>query len=227
MSRRHAGGIVRPWERAAAWAGSTGRAWGRTWMPTAGRGSTRCSPATSAGRSRRSTTRSVLSAATCGWSATASGAASTSTSPTRCPSGWPGFARRRTRSSGRSPIAGTRRWGSRCATLRRTPQYLDACREAGQARPTPLLLRYGAGDYNCLHQDLYGAHVFPLQLTVLLSDPSGTSRAGSSSSPSSARACSRGRRWCRSAGGTRWSSPLTTGRCGAGAGRTGSTCGTA
>jgi len=65
------------------------------------------------------------------------------------------------------------RWCNRLREDERFPPalgtYLAKCHQAGQERPTPLILKYEAGDYNCLHQDLYGPLVFPLQLTVLLS----------------------------------------------------------
>lgn len=80
---------------------------------------------------------------------------------------------RRTIYPGLAPIAN--RWHQRLREEGKFPaaldDYLAECHRAGQERPTPLILKYAADDYNCLHQDLYGPLVFPLQLTVLLSDP--------------------------------------------------------
>jgi len=71
------------------------------------------------------------------------------------------------------PVAN--RWNATMGIEVRYPEshdeFVRRCHDAGQQRPTPLLLQYGIGDYNCLHQDLYGEHVFPIQVAILLSEP--------------------------------------------------------
>ena len=127
--------------------------------------------APSAGPSSTCTTTTAGSGRPSTWPGTASARASTATSPSRCPTlvaelraaFWPHLL----------PIA--REWAARAASPPPWPDdlddWLELCHAAGQTRPTPLMLRYGPGDWNALHRDLYGELVFPLQVVIGLDEP--------------------------------------------------------
>lgn len=123
------------------------------------------------------------------------------------------------------------RWNERMAIALRYPathaQFLDQCHGAGQVRPTPLLLQYVPGDFNCLHQDLYGDLAFPLQVAILLSEPGEDFTGGEFALTEQRHACRAGSRWCHCARATRSPSPSTTGRCREARAITGSICATA
>jgi uncharacterized protein len=101
-------------------------------------------------------------------------AVNTNISHTHCPNS--------SHSCGQPLIRISRAWNEAMHSDVRYPdshsEFIARCHQSGQARPTPLLLQYAAGDYNCLHQDLYGDHVFPLQLAVLLSEPAADFEGG-------------------------------------------------
>ena len=139
--------------------------------PAASRSPSRCSTSASAPSSPTSST-AAASAPPSTWPATASATAATATSTTRCP---PPIAELRSAFYGHlAPIAN--RWsgllgGATDAFPLAHEDLLARCHAAGQERPTPLILRYGAGDWNALHQDLYGDVAFPLQVLTVLSEP--------------------------------------------------------
>lgn len=123
------------------------------------------------------------------------------------------------------------RWNERMGQAMRYPTthaaFLEQCHAAGQTRPTPLLLQYVPGDFNCLHQDLYGDLAFPLQVAILLSEPGRDFTGGEFALTSSARACRAESKWCRCGRATPLCSPSTTGRCRAPKATTASICATA
>jgi hypothetical protein len=109
------------------------------------------------------------------------------------------------------------RWHETMGIAARYPdrhaEFLERCHDAGQLKPTPLLLRYGAGDYNCLHQDIYGEHVFPLQVVFLLSRPGVDFDGGELVLTNNGRVCNLARRSSRSDKAKARSFRCIIGRC--------------
>lgn len=99
-------------------------------------------------------------------------------------------------------------WNARMGLSTRYPaeigEFLKLCHAAGQTRPTPLVLRYEPGDFNCLHQDLYGELAFPLQVTVLLSKPAEEFAGGEFILTEQRPRMQSRAEWCRCGKATRW-----------------------
>ncbi len=127
-----------------------------------------------------------------------------------------------------APIAN--RWSERLGSDIRFPpthdEFLDWCHAAGQTRPTPLILQYVEGDYNCLHQDIYGDIAFPLQVAILLSEPEKDFTGGEFVLTEQRPGCRAVRKSCRSGRATAWFSRLMTVQCRARAAIIASRCGT-
>jgi len=128
-----------------------------------------------------------------------------------------------------APVAN--RWNERMSLATHYPaehrEFLAACHAAGQRRPTPLLLQYDPGDFNCLHQDLYGDLAFPLQVAVLLSEPAGDFTGGEFVLTEQRPRMQCAPKSCRYPKATESLSPSTIARSKARAGPIGSTCATA
>ena len=108
-------------------------------------------------------------------------------------------------------------WNARMCIDRQYPaqhaDFLKECHDAGQTRPTQLLLQYVPSDFNCLHQDLYGDLVFPIQVAILLFEPGkDLHRRRICYEPNNGPACRAAWRWCRCGKVMQWRSPCTIGR---------------
>ena len=155
----------------SGWTPATGRRSRPSSTPTAARCCRSCSRPGRRSRSAASTTSRAASAAPSTWAGTVSAKASTATSGPRTPSPSSGSSRRCTRGCCRSPATGAPGSAAPPRGRTRSTNGCGMCHDAGQTKPTAILLRYGRGDWNALHRDLYGDLVFPLQVVINLNEP--------------------------------------------------------